>query len=93
MQNAFIHFVSYGSIINDQKMILKEVQKYYTNLFKEKETFCDFNLAKSITGNRVNQKNDIGKNISVMELGAVLKKMKNNKSPGIDGLLSEFFSK
>ena len=50
-----------GSIINDQEMILKEVQKYYTNLFKEKETFCDFNLAKNITGNRVNQKNDRGK--------------------------------
>ena len=80
-----------GFIINDQKMILKEVQKYYTNLFKEKETFSDFNLAKNITGNKVNQKNDIGKNISVMELGAVLKKMKNNKSPGIDGLSSEFF--
>ena len=63
-----------GFIINDQKMILKEVQKYYTNLFKEKETFSDFNLAKNITGNKVNQKNDIGKNISVMELGAVLKK-------------------
>ena len=26
-----------------------------------------------------------------MELGADLKKMKNNKSPGIDGLSSEFF--
>ena len=50
-----------GFIINDQKMILKEVQKYCTNLFKEKETFSDFNLAKNITGNKVNQKNDIGK--------------------------------
>ena len=50
-----------GSIINDQKMIVKEVQKYYMNLFKEKETFSDFKLGKNITGNRVSQKNDIGK--------------------------------
>ena len=80
-----------GSIINDQKMILKEVQRYYVNLFNEKETCSDFNLGKTIAGNRVKQNKDIGKNISVIELGTALKKMKNNKSPGIDGLSSEFF--
>ena len=33
----------------------------------------------------------MGGRISVIELGTVLKKMKNNKSPGIDGLSAEFF--
>ena len=41
-----------GSIINDQKMILKEVQRYYMNLFNEKETCSDFNLGKTIAGNK-----------------------------------------
>ena len=42
-----------GSTINDKKMIVKEAQKYYMNLFKEKKTCSDFNLRKNITGNRV----------------------------------------
>ena len=79
-----------GATINDQKLILKEIEKYYHNLFKERENYTDCNL-KNIAGKKVNQKNDMGSRISVIELGTVLKKMKNNKSPGIDGLSAEFF--
>ena len=76
--------------INDQKLISKEIEKYYHNLFKERENYTDCNL-KNIAGKKVNQKNDMGGRISVIELGTVLKKIKNNKSPGIDGLSPEFF--
>ena len=53
----------------------------------------DVNLIKELKKEkdlRICDRN-LGDPITVNEIGQVLKRMKNNKSPGIDGFTSEFF--
>ena len=85
--------LSDGSEIKDQKKILLEVQKFYSQLFKAKDKdvydtrsfeYINFQSLKKISNP------NLGNPITVEELGNVLKKFKNNKSPGIDGISSEF---
>ena len=83
------------SITTDQKEILKEIQTYYSNLFKSR------NIDETPISSIIDDKN-IGKlddntskqlegNLTAEEILCAIKNMKNDKSPGIDGFPVEFF--
>ena len=84
---------SNGTVVTDQKKILKEVENYYHNLFKSRDyVIQSHNVKEEIIQAKLKHIPGIvlGNKISVTEIGAVLKKMQNNKSPGIDGIPAEF---
>ena len=81
-----------GEVITDQEGILSQVQQYYCKLFENKDDTLqnlDFKTL-GITSNNRTVEGDIGTPLTVDEIGQVLKKMKSNKSPGIDGITVEF---
>ena len=81
------------TVITEQEKVLKEIENYYHNLFKSKDDIIQSHNAKDIiTQAKLKHvpKVELGKEISVTEIGATLRKMKNNKSPGIDGITAEF---
>ena len=77
----------------DQYKVLDEIQNFYSNLFKNcDETLNDKNIPnqlKPLNFNKINDP-DLGQAISVEDLANVFKKMKNGKSPGIDGISVDF---
>ena len=79
--------------MQDQKEILKEITDYYTNLFKNKDNELEnVNLTvllKDAMMSKINE-TDLGKPLMTKELNNVLKNMKNNKTPGNDGISCEF---
>ena len=80
--------------MTDQYQILNEVKSFYDNLFQNCDGSCNenfeiSNLLKSVKFDKITDA-DIGQTLSVKELANALKKMKNGKSPGIDGISSEF---
>ena len=81
-----------GEVITDQEGILSQVQQYYSNLFKSKDdTLQSINFENlDIKSSTRIPEEDIGLPITVDEVGQVLKKMKSNKSPGIDGITVKF---
>ena len=82
-----------GDIITDQKDILTRINDFYANLFRNKDQELNTetldNLLRNKTYGRI-QTTDLGRPLTVIEIGNVLKKMKNSKSPGIDGITAEF---
>ena len=82
-----------GKILNDQKEILAYIKIYYENLFANKDSFLeDVNLAELLkkANMRTASDHELGNLITTPELGQVLKAMKHNKTPGMDGITTEF---
>ena len=81
-----------GEVITDQEGILSQVQQYYCNLFENKDdTLQNLNFKTlGIKSSSRTLEDDIGTPLTVDEVGRVLKKMKSNKSPGIDGITAKF---
>ena len=82
-----------GTVLTDQKQILKEVEQFYANLFKRKRILKEMSsVNEHISQARLKQtvNSELGDLVSDKELGKVLKHMKNNKSPGIDGISADF---
>ena len=82
-----------GEFVMDQREILKSIRSYYAALFKNRDNMLDeVNLQKLLNNIKINKVSDstLENTIEVFELGQVLKSMKNNKSPGIDGITAEF---
>ena len=83
------------SITTDQKEILKEIQTYYSNLFKSRN--IDETQIPSIIDDKIIRKLDdntskqLEGKLTAEEISYAIKNMKNNKSPGIDGFPVEFF--
>ena len=86
-----------GDTINRQEEILKEVKKFYSNLYKThdiiedkdiQEIFNDLQTSPKLSLEEINK---LEGEISDEEILSILKKMKNNKSPGSDGFSVEFF--
>ena len=78
-----------GSIITEQSKILQKVQEFYSKLFENKDNSLKSMAISEIPELQYFKKIDssnLGGKISTDELGKALKKMKNNKSPGIDGI-------
>ena len=81
-----------GSFVTEQKQVLHHIRNFYSELFNDKEVENDENIFEMLNSH-VTQKVDnllLGEPVTIDELGAVLKKMKPNKSPGIDGITAEF---
>ena len=82
-----------GSIITEQKEVLHHMGIFYSNLFGDKDNHIDFEKMGSVLKHlKIPKANDydLGMPITVEELGTVLKQCKHNKSPGMDGITSEF---
>ena len=81
-----------GDVITEQDEVLHQVQKYYVNLFENRDDkLQEINFEKlGIKSDIKVPEEDIGLPLTVEELGQVLKKMKSNKTPGIDGITTEF---
>lgn len=85
-----------GSIINKQEDILEEVKQFYSNLYTYQEQEQDLkikdilNIQNSQTLSE-EEKSKLEGEITEEEIAVVLKKMKNNKSPGSDGFSADFF--
>ena len=82
-----------NSVLTEQKSILKEVENFYKKLFQNKDDFFPKTSPLSTLHLPIEKKvkdQNLGKEISVKELGEALKNMKNNKSPGIDGFPADF---
>ena len=82
-----------GETITD---ILNQVKDYYSNLFKSRDSILENvkfeeilnqDFVKKLTGNQAQQ---LDGPLVLSELSNALKNMKNNKTPGIDGLPAEF---
>ena len=80
-----------GQICKDRRRILEEQHKFYKTLYTE-DRKIQFNI-KNETDIRLSEedKNRLDENVSLEELGAALKMLKLNKSPGNDGLTVEFY--
>ena len=75
-----------GSIIEDEKIILKEQYKYYADLYK-RDDFVTFSIENTI-GIEIdqNQYEMCSAVYKIDEVTAALKDMRKNKTPGDDGL-------
>ena len=68
---------------------MKYVEKFYKDLFSNKDNDLEnVDLNELLKDCQVEKVNDhtLGKAISTLEMSEVLKKMKHNKSPGMDGI-------
>ena len=83
-----------GEITNDPKVIKEEVLKFYETLYKSREQgIVDADPMANLEGPSLNQ-SDQDKTeglITLEEASKALRKMKNGKSPGLDGYTTEFF--
>ena len=82
-----------GNIITDQKDILTEEKSYYENLFSKrdrKNSFYNF-FDNNITKLNDDEQQTCDGILTERELAMALKNMKNQKSPGSDGLTTEFY--
>ena len=83
-----------GTVIN-QKVILDQIRTLYAHLFKNKEkepNDFDWNCL-SYQHNKLtpDEALNIEGPLTITEIGAALKGMKHNKTPGIDGFPAEFY--
>ena len=72
---------------------MKYIKNYYQHLFENKDgTLEKVNLKELLKTCNINKVTDyeLGQSICTSELSEVLRKMKHNKTPGMDGLTSEF---
>ena len=89
--------VENGTNIYDQKLILKEIKNFYEKLFaQQKSQNKELNLRSAIENYSLPQLNesDVEKlegKLMLTEISEALLRMKNEKSPGIDGFPSEFY--
>ena len=86
-----------GEIVTDQNEILKEAQYFYENFYKNKDEDKGCSLKDIVEGLKganirklTEEKDNLEGEIGSFEAGEILKKMKNNKSPGSDWFTSEF---
>ena len=82
--------------INNPKDILEEMKIFYNNLYKHKEHLdiedTELNRVRDSLPKLNNaDRENMEKEITMEELGFIIKKSKNNKSPGASGFSNEFY--
>ena len=86
-----------NKIITDQKKILTEMKLFYKELFRNHdENLSNLDLDVMLNGYELTKLNEndqklLSGKLTDSEITNTLSKMKNNKSPGIDGFSAEFF--
>ena len=83
-----------GKLLKEQNEILQECQNYFQVLYKNQET-CETTqnqLLENIT-NKIsdNQNSLLSQKMYITEIKEAIFNMQNGKSPGIDGLPTEFY--
>ena len=81
--------------VSDQTSIRSETFKYYKTLYSKTETNKDFRhqFTNNLPKLTPDDNNLLEGPITYEECQAAIKSFENNKSPGIDGLLKEFYYK
>ena len=86
---------SNGEKTQNPKEILEEAKQFYENLYKKNENltsyFDEYFLNDNIPSLSENEKNLCESAITPDECTSALKRMKNGKTPGSDGLSVEFY--
>ena len=87
--------------VTDEKEILNEQKKFYENLYSDHnpniayddlmEMEKDFLEPSDVEKLSVEQKDFVDSEITIEECGKALSQLSNNKSPGCDGLPTEFY--
>ena len=84
-----------SAVLHNHKDILEEEYKYYTKLYSKttSENCCEANctLLTNLPKISTEEQNLCDKNITIEECGLALHEMSNNKTPGTDGLSTEFY--
>ena len=82
-----------GEEIYETKDIIKEVKMFYERLYSDRQLEdCEIlDLVEDIPTLTVQEKTSLEGEITLDEASVALKNMKNNKSPGFDGFIFEFF--
>ena len=85
-----------NKIIQDPKQILEEMRLFYEKLYTGKNNIELEQSSLSHFKDKINkisdkEKEDLEKKITMSELELIIKKSKNNKSPGPDGFTNEFY--
>ena len=86
-----------NQIVTDQKEIMNALHNYYERLFGNRDAELEHkNIEDLLQTDQIPkltdfQKESIEGKLTITEIGNALKKMKNDKSPGLDGFNSEFF--
>ena len=79
--------------------MLDHSKQYYANLFKSRDAVIpDVNLHEIFRGDNIYKLTEsealsLEGLVTIEEIGNAVKKMKHNKTPGIDGFPAEFFKK
>ena len=85
--------------MDDQVKMLDHSKQYYANLFKSRDAVIpDVNLHEIFRGDNIYKLTEsealsLEGLVTIEEIGNAVKKMKHNKTPGIDGFPAEFFKK
>ncbi len=84
-------YLSDGTLTRDPNKILKAQNEFYRKLYTSDEN-VKFNM-KNTTGTKISDidKMTLEMDFTIEELSKALKTMPNNKSPGCDGLPTEFY--
>ena len=87
----------HNKYITDQKLILSEIKSYYKNLFSNNDDQLTNvrleDLFQNVDINKLtkSESDSLEGELTILELSNALSKMKNNKTPGIDGYPADFF--
>ena len=89
---------SNGTEITDQKEIIDEQRRFYEDLYssklkytKDNESLDEYFLNNKIPTLNEELKNICDQELTIEECGKALKQLENNKSPGADGLTTNFY--
>ncbi|KAK3105615.1 hypothetical protein FSP39_001875 [Pinctada imbricata] len=86
-----------NEIISEHKEILLNIKNFYESLYTSRDDeLSEVEISSLISSNDIPKLSEeeaikLEDDITLAEAGKVLKKMKNNKSPGPDGFTTEFF--
>lgn len=78
-------------IINDPQLIMKEQQKFFQKLYKKGVDGHIEALNETRPQISEQEKNDLDKELTLVELSNAVKQMENDKTPGHDGIPVEFY--
>ena len=85
-----------NKVLRDPSDILEEMRTYYENLYRKQnnrdiENTSLNNIKERLPKLNTKDRELIEKDITIEELAQIVKKSKNNKSPGPDGFTNEFY--
>ena len=94
-EKNYISYLTHDGVeVSDQPNILQVVHDYYSNLYQEKaisNEACEHMVSAIDRQLSASDRDNCDCPLQIEELTAALKEMKTNKSPGLDGMTTEFY--